>query len=248
MNIVLFDPAEINSSQATLPRRDSRSVHLLKVLHKGIGDTFEAGVLGGKKGKGSIEAFRADGSLVCSLNLDRNPPPRAPLTIAVGFPRQIQLRRILRDLSNLGVRTIVLFGSDLGEKSYRDTKLLEDGGAQSALIEGAVQARDTMLPGLEVYASLDEWLSHLFKQEERKPLLIAADNVNPHGSFAGITPGLEQHLAIGVGSERGWSERERALLELKGFQRLSMGSRALRSETACIAATVLALEKIGDFG
>jgi 16S rRNA U1498 N3-methylase RsmE len=35
-------------------------------------------------------------------------------------------------------------------------------------------------------------------------------------------------------------------LEEADFQRLSMGSRPLRTETACIAAVVLAMEKIGE--
>jgi RsmE family RNA methyltransferase len=46
-----------------------------------------------------------------------------------------------------------------------------------------------------------------------------------------------------VGPERGWSDRERRLLEEAGFLRLSMGQRALRTEAACTAMTVLALEK-----
>jgi RsmE family RNA methyltransferase len=55
-------------------------------------------------------------------------------------------------------------------------------------------------------------------------------------------------MVAAVGSERGWSDRERDILEDAGFTRLSMGSRALRTETACIAAAVLAMEKIGALG
>jgi RsmE family RNA methyltransferase len=52
-------------------------------------------------------------------------------------------------------------------------------------------------------------------------------------------------VVLAIGSERGWSERERDMLEAAGFLRLSLGSRALRTETACVAAVVLALEKTG---
>jgi len=55
-------------------------------------------------------------------------------------------------------------------------------------------------------------------------------------------------MVLAVGSERGWSDKERDLLENAGFIRLSMGERALRTETACVAAAVLALEKIGALG
>ena len=63
---------------------------------------------------------------------------------------------------------------------------------------------------------------------------------------AGAVPSGEFVLA--VGSERGWSDRERDALEAAGFIRASMGERALRTETASVAAAVLALEKIGALG
>jgi RsmE family RNA methyltransferase len=55
-------------------------------------------------------------------------------------------------------------------------------------------------------------------------------------------------MILAIGSERGWTDHERGLLEEAGFLRLSLGSRALRTETACIAAAVLAIEKIGELG
>ncbi|MDR3276393.1 MAG: RNA methyltransferase [Treponema sp.] len=257
MNIILFEPEEAGKP---LGRRDERTTHLLKVLHKKAGDTFDAGLLGGSLGTGTIETVRLDGSIVCSLRLGEEPPPRAPISLALGFPRPIQLRRILRDLSNLGIEAIDILASDLGEKSYRDTRLLEDGGSRAALIEGAVQARDTRLPDLRVFPSLDAWLAERPWERSRAaatpgrlsrkafgyaPLLIAADNLRPEGSLVNIAAAPGQPMALAVGSERGWSDRERDLLEGAGFLRLSMGNRALRTETACVAAAVLALEKTG---
>jgi RsmE family RNA methyltransferase len=254
VNLILFEAHELGKA---LPRRDERTIHLLKVLKKKTGDTFDAGILEGNRGTGRIEAIRLDGSLVFSLEPEESPPPRLPLRMAVGFPRPIQLRRLLRDLSNLGVGEIDLLGTDLGEKSYRETKLLLDGGARSALIEGAIQARDTCLPKLSVYDSLDLWLGErpwdtpppdsLARRPRISPILIAADNVRPEGSLA-LLPGIRAAMVAAVGSERGWSDRERDALEAAGFTRLSMGSRALRTETACVAAAVLAMEKIGALG
>jgi 16S rRNA U1498 N3-methylase RsmE len=267
-----------------LRRRDERTIHLLKVLHKKTGDSFEAGILGGNRGSGFIEAVKLDGSLVYTLDLKEEPPPRRPVRLAAGFPRPIQIRRILRDLSNLGLEAVDLVGTELGEKSYRKTKLLTDGGARAALVEGAVQARDTRIPLLSAYGSLEEWLeerpwdklqskvefcapgnsagggpSHFGDfswnvyaagsslSRSRAPLLIAADNVRPEGALANLNA-LGQSVVLAVGSERGWSDAEREKLEAAGFLRLSMGERALRTETACVAAAVLALEKIGARG
>jgi 16S rRNA U1498 N3-methylase RsmE len=246
------------------------------VLHKKAGDAFDAGVLGGQRGSGRIEKINFDGSVLFSLQLNEAPPPRLPVRTAVGFPRPIQLRRLLRDLSNLGVGAIDLVGTELGENSYRETNLLSGGGARAALIEGAVQSRDTTIPALSVFESLEDWLcagpwekpggetissagpldpgraaaGHglLGRAGSRlSPLLVAADNVRPEGAMSRLSPTFRP-VVLAVGSERGWSDRERDLLEKAGFLRLSLGGRALRTETACVAATILAMEKIGELG
>ena len=260
MNIILFDSSEITIEKnlkvtSFLPRRDVRAVHLLKVLHKNVGDSFSAGVFGGKTGSGVITEISETGLLI-TLNLNTEPLPRTPLHLGVGFPRPIQLRRLLRDCASMGLTTVDLISTELGEKSYRDTKLLDDGGASSALMEGAVQARDTRLPELAVYSSLSTWLQKDFSQRRqginslsKKALgtvLLAADNVRSQGSFSELKPFQKNTEAVlAVGSERGWSDREREQLESAGFTRLSLGQRALRTETACIAATILVMEKMG---
>jgi 16S rRNA U1498 N3-methylase RsmE len=263
MNLVLFEPNECaggtNGGEilVRLSRRDARAVHLQKTLHKTTGSGFDAGILGGNLGTGLIKELDGE-HLLISLDLPHPAPPRTPLRLVVGFPRPIQLRRLLRDIASLGLTAVDLAGTDLGEKSYRDTNLLRNGGAHAALIEGAAQARDTRLPGLAVYPSLDAWLTdHSRKMAEPDkrqdlPLLIAADNVEPQGSFSCLPPsarplhgGTKSGAVLAVGPERGWSGRERELLEHAGFLRLSMGSRALRTETACTAAAAILMEKMG---
>jgi len=264
VNLILFEAHELGKA---LPRRDERSVHLLKVLHKKSGDTFEAGLLdtgsGGGLGRGKIEKVGIDGSVSFSFEKEIPPIPRLPVRVGVGFPRPIQIRRLLRDLSSLGVEAVELFGTELGEKSYRDTKLLDDGGARAALIEGAAQSRDTTIPALGVFPNLADWLRERPWEKNQEggsgatassapfsraaPLLVAADNVRPEGAMSRITP-TRRPVALAIGSERGWTDYERELLEEAGFLRLSLGSRALRTETACIAAAILAIEKIGELG
>jgi RsmE family RNA methyltransferase len=251
VNLILFETCELGKP---LPRRDERTIHLLKVLHKKTGDRFDAGILGGMRGAGVIEKISLDGSLLFSLRVDEAPPPRLPVRVAVGFSRPIQMRRLFRDLSSLGIEAIDVFGTELGEKSYRDTKLLNDGGAHTALVEGAAQARDTTIPALAAFATLADWLR---ERPWEKPLpgskartgslLIAADNVRPEGSLSRMSQ-TSRPVTLAIGSERGWSDHERDILEAAGFLRLSLGSRALRTETACVAAAVLVLEKTGELG
>jgi 16S rRNA U1498 N3-methylase RsmE len=261
MNLILFEPGEPEKErEGTLSLKDKRAVHLVKVLHKKEGDHFDAGILEGPLGTGTITGI-SSGVMRFVLSLNRAPPPRTPIHLAVGFPRPIQLRRLLRDCASLGLAAVDLAGTELGEKSYRDTKLLyTDGGARASLIEGAVQSRDTRIPALALYPTIAAWLAAKPWQDGAQegrppadagtaPLLAAADNVEPGGTFSGLgplkVPGQGPCAVLAVGAERGWSSRERKQLEAAGFLRLSMGSRALRTETACTAAAILLMEKMG---
>ncbi len=58
MNICLFSQDE---SSQPLPLRDERAQHILKVLHKDVGDTFTAGIIGGQSGVAKITGRGEDG-------------------------------------------------------------------------------------------------------------------------------------------------------------------------------------------
>jgi RsmE family RNA methyltransferase len=241
MNVILFDETERGMP---LDVRDGRAVHLIKVLHKKEGELFDAGVLGGMLGKGRIERITG-GHIELSFDLSREPPSKLPLRIAVGFPRPIQLRRLLRDLTSFGVSHIDLLESELGDTNYRNTNLLTDGGAEQAFREGLIQARDTIPPGFARFSGVGSWLAALttaplFAPDSPPPqvLLAAADNINPGGSFSEICRSYTAAV-LAVGPERGWSDNERELLEAAGFTRLSFGSRPLRTESACLVSAAL---------
>jgi len=84
VNIILLEENELGHS---LSRRDERTVHLLKVLHKKAGDVFEAGILGGMCGTGRIEKVNFDGSVFVTVQADEPPPPKLRLRMAVAFAR-----------------------------------------------------------------------------------------------------------------------------------------------------------------
>jgi RsmE family RNA methyltransferase len=84
-----------------------------------------------------------------------------------------------------------------------------------------------------VFPSLRAWLEEAVHTDGDR--LIACDNAEPQGCLCDETPG-GGHVVLAIGPERGWSDSERLRLEAAGFKRLSLGSRALRVETACVAA------------
>ena len=52
-------------------------------------------------------------------------------------------------------------------------------------------------------------------------------------------------MIAAIGSERGWTDKERELLIKNGFSLRSMGNRVLRTETAATTAVALILSKMG---
>jgi len=245
MNIVLFD------GEPYFARQDSRYQHIRKILKKTAGDTFSAGIINGDEGTATISSFDDDG---LSFDFQATRPMRLlfPVYIIIGFPRPIQLKRLLRDVASLGVSAVYLTGTELGEKSYRESTLVDRGAAYESLLEGCVQAGATAVPALESFDSVSGAIAAVCSGTAGGPppgaRAILLDTVNPDCSLinAPLDDISHRHpLVLAIGSERGWTAGERSLFREAGFLVCSMGSRILRTETAATAALGIALAKTG---
>lgn len=78
----------------------------------------------------------------------------------------------------------------------------------------------------------------------RGPEKLLLDNIS-EGSALKEVEAEERELILAVGSERGWSEAERARFLKAGYRPVHIGRRILRTETACSAGAALALSKMG---
>ena len=238
MNICLFSNDEISKP---LPRADERAQHIIKVLHKKAGDTFTAGIIGGASGSAKILLIDEQG-ITFDFTAEGEGKKLAPMDMIIGFPRPIQLKRLLRDIAALGVGRVYLTGTDLGEKSYMQSTLVERGAAYKMLLDGTVQAGSTHVPELFLYKTLDECLEAISYEASR----FALDNVNPTMSLsAALAKASSERVIAAIGSERGWTDRERSLLEKSGYIRCGMGERIMRTETAATVAGAIILSGMG---
>lgn len=240
MNIILFE------GEPFFPRGDERFSHITKVLHKGVGDSFQAGILDGPAGQAVIREMDSNG-LFFSFFPENPPEPLFPVWLLVGFPRPIQLKRLLRSVSSMGAAGILLTGTDLGEKSYRSSGVFERGTVRASLIDGAMQSGFSTVSEIHSFDSVAESLEFAegrFPRGKRVVLDIGQDSLPFRmENFGEINAGAP--LLLAVGSERGWSAQERDLFSARGWVVRHLGKRIMRTETAVVAGLAVALSMGG---
>ncbi len=241
MNLVLFEPEEVDRP---LPRTDPRAVHLLEILHRQSGDQFDAGLVDGPRGRGTLAAIGTD-ALTLSFAWGQPPAPLSPIALIVGFPRPQTARDILRDGTSLGVGAMHFVATDRSDPGYARSTLWSSGEWRRQLLIGAAQAFDTRLPEVTWSRSLPAAAGTLSDSTVR----IALDHYEASGPLARMTwPVASREMppvALAIGPERGWSNPERAFLREAGFILVHLGTRVLRTETAVTAAVTLVRAGLG---
>jgi len=246
VNLILFEPAE---TERPLPRSDPRAAHVLDVLRRREGDTFDAGLVDGPRGKATVFAIGAE-ALTLSFAWGPPPPPLDPITLIVGLPRPQTARKILQEATTLGVAAMHFVATEKSEASYAHSTLWSSGEWRRHVIAGAEQAFDTRLPQINWNRSLAEVVAALPPAATR----LALDHYEAAAPLPGChliddnragAPPADTVLAFGP--ERGWSARDRTLLRANGFSLVHLGTRVLRTETAVVAAVALVKARLGLF-
>ena len=260
MNIVLFEEAELVSP---LPLCDPRIKHIQKILHKGVGDSFDAGIVNGAAGTAEILSVSSQG-MEFRFVANGDGKPLHPVTMIIGFPRPIQLKRLLRDIASLGVSQVHLCGTELGEKSYLKATLSQPEELHAMLKDGSIQAKSTHVPQVFVHQNVASCLDFVagntriqvagndsIQVAGNTSIRVALDNIEPTASLQGFLSSkfsADEAKTAGVvaaiGSERGWTANERNLFRERGFTLCGMGERVLRTETAATTAVAIILSNM----
>ena len=181
-------------------------------------------------------------------------PPWIDLILAPPRPRV--MKRLLPQLATLGVRRIFLVGAEKVEKAFWGAQLLKEEIYRPLLVDGLQQAGTTAVPTIHIAKSIRHFID--FKLDSafggQSPRIVAHPAARSASApYQAILGG--QSLAFGgqslefpcgalgeralpvlaVGPEGGWTDGEVARLEEKGFVRMSLGPRILRTDTALIA-------------
>ena len=253
MNRILFEPGEVRDGRATFS--DVRAEHVLTVLHGAEGQTLKTGILDGPIGTSVIE--RIEGNVVTVRCTHETPSLQPWLDLILAPPRPRAMKRLLPQLASLGVRRIVLVGAEKVEKAFWGAQLLKEEIYRPLLIDGLQQAGTTIVPTIETFKSFTRFVkynldSHFGGQTTRfvahpsaigkqtslrgsGALAASADGSATARSDKSVASPSVAFPVLAVGPEGGWTDAEVGLLEEKGFARMSLGPRILRTDTALIA-------------
>ncbi len=232
MNIVLFDPRE---TTRPLPLNDERARHILRVLRREVGDTFDAGLIDGPRGRATLAAIDDEAlHLSFTWSPPHDPPP--PTILIIGLPRPQTARDILRDATTLGATALHFVATARSDSNYAASSLWKNREWRRHAIAGAAQAFDTHLPIVSWDQTLERALDALPSATHRFALDSYGASTPLHALTLNDAPAP---VALCLGPERGWDDRDRSVLRRHECEAVHLGQRVLRLETAVTASLTL---------
>ncbi len=233
MNLLLLEPEAVAAGGAiALDLR--RATHVREVLRLGVGGRLRAGVIGGALGTAAITRLDADAVEVTFASEALAPAP-APIDLILAVPRPKALGRALQAAAAMAVRQVHLVNAWRVDKSYLDSPRAAPRAIRADLVLGAEQGVTTHLPEVTLHRRLMAWF------DAASPALPAGPRVIAHARGAAmiedaIPIGHRGPVAIAIGPEGGWIEREVETFAARGFAVVALGAPILRVEAAVVAA------------
>lgn len=246
MNVVLLQEEEVDSGMIRLT--DRRAEHMVKVLRIEVGEKVRVGMVDGKMGTGTVADIKKKYPFSVDLQIELTgaPPEPPPIDLVLALPRPIMLKRILSQVTALGVGTIHLINASRVEKSFWEAGILEPEEYRSHLLQGLEQAVDTRVPKLHLHRRFKPFIEDYF------PTIASGFHYRLLGDPGGkkvlgevVTSGRGR-IVLAVGPEGGWVDYETEKFENQRFCRCSMGERVLKVDTAVVAlhARISALREV----
>jgi len=218
-------------------------MHIKEVLKSQVGDSLTIAELGGNIGKATITQINHNEVLLKDITLDKKPPPKLDLTVVLALPRPKVLRRLIMDMTSLGVNKLIIVNSYRSQKSYWQSPLLER--IDEFVFEGLQQAIDTVPMVVEFKKRFKPFVEDEFPAllEDKK-----GDGKQHHAVIAHpyATQSWKTYLdevkcktnhqdtmpkVLCIGAEGGWIDYEVDLLGKHGCTSVGLGERILRTET-----------------
>ena len=234
----LHDTAQINAL--------SQINHVTDVLGAKVGESLKIGQLGGYLGTAIIDDITSERIQLRDVALTTMPPPKLDLTVVLALPRPKVLRRLIMDMTALGVRDIILINSYRTQKSYWQSPMLTR--LDEFVLEGLQQGVDTIAPRIDLQKRFKPFVEDDLARLVTDRAVVA----HPYASQSFAEYLKKQYLKkqylkkqylqkqstdtlpslVCIGAEGGWIDYEIDLLAAQGCEAVYIGPRILRTEAA----------------
>ena len=225
------DPADAGGDRLTL--RADEAHHARRVLRLEAGAPVLCFDGEGRAWRGRLAGYERDAALVDVVEaLEPEPEPAPRVSLAQGLVKGDRMDLIVQKATELGAARIVPVACDRS-----DVRLEAERAARRSerwrriVVEAAKQCERARVPEVAAPAPLETVLATI---EGPSVAFVERDGEAARGHLEALRG--EPSVAVFVGPEGGWSDRERALFVEHGVARLSLGPLVLRAETAAIAA------------
>jgi len=138
---------------------------------------------------------------------------------------------MIEKATELGVERVIPVEAERSEKGLATAAQKRVARWNRIAREASEQSRRTRLPAIEQVLALTDALRDPFGYR----YVLEEAGAPPILSLMPSAPSAEDRVALLVGPEGGWTERERAEIAAAGWTAVSLGPQILRAETAAIA-------------
>lgn len=223
--ILLFQEDFTDDKRVRLGGR--RYDHIREILNVTNGKILQVGLLGGKRGTGTVLSIDAT-TVELEVHLDKQPPAPVPVTVILAMPRPKVFKRVLQGLTTIGVKEIFLLNSWRVDKSYWQSPALESKAIHEQLILGLEQARDTILPLVQLHQRFKPFVEDTLPDIASGTCALVA---HP-GSSQPCPVNVQEQVTLVIGPEGGFTTYEVDKLVSAGLNPIHLGNRPMRVETA----------------
>ncbi|MRS11536.1 MAG: 16S rRNA (uracil(1498)-N(3))-methyltransferase [Actinobacteria bacterium] len=226
---------------------DDRAVHHLRdVLRLGTGDEIIV-VYAGTAARVRLTDV---GVSVRGERMEDLPPVRLPrVTLVQGLAKGEKMDDIVRQATEIGVSRIVSFAAERSVVKLDARKAAERVERWRRIAaEAAQQSQRADIPEVLPLAAARDLPSLLAESAVLVCWEDAAGSPGIGEGLAALAPTDGQDVAVVIGPEGGLTEHEARMLSAEGAVTVSLGETILRTETAGVVSTALAMYLRGGLG
>lgn len=207
------------------------SHHLINVMRVHNNETIIC-VYEKKFYKCNIEINGKEINAIISEEFNINNELNMHINLIYGIPKGDKLDLVLQKATELGVKEITLLNSERSIVKFDSSKLDSKYERFNKIIKNAAeQSKRNIIPILNKPINIEN-----IPLNDINLIAYEEESVNNQSTLFNILNNdlNNKIINIVIGPEGGFSEKEVEYLVNKGYKRVSLGKRILRSETACL--------------